>query len=160
MTTRPPTIQRLMKTALHLIGSPYLWGAKGWQRWTAGGVETLERQAFDCSGFYTHCLSAVGGEDLRFSHNTDRLWAELAPIDVPRFGALAFYGGSGPADVSHVMLCVGGGLVVGASGGDSSTTSLERAEAQDARVRVFETHAYRKDFRGFRMPHVPLSSLP
>ncbi|RKH28570.1 peptidoglycan endopeptidase [Corallococcus praedator] len=124
--------------------SPYRWGAKGER--AANGA-----QLFDCSGLVTWCLHQVGGPDWRKTHNTDRLWdackpvasvADLQPRD------LVLYGKAGDSD--HVMVHVGAGVVVGASGGGSRTLTLEDAARTDAKVKAFTRVEYRPDVLGFR----------
>lgn len=131
-----------LECVLEQIGVPYLWGGK------------RPETGLDCSGLVTHALHKVLGQDWRNTHNTDKLWAQLAPIDFPRSGDLAFYGGAGPDDVSHVMVVLNldgdEDLVVGACGGDSTTTTLREAVRRGARVRVRQGVHYRRDFRGYR----------
>ena len=126
---------------------PYRWGGK-------------RLDAIDCSGVVTLGLYIAGGPDMRATANTDVLWTGLEPIEARdvRPGDLAFYGGSRPDDVSHVMVVVEGGAVVGASGGDSTTTTLERARAQRACIRRFTSPLYRRDLRGYRRLPLPLES--
>lgn len=125
---------------------PYRWGGK-----RVDGI--------DCSGVVTLGLYLVGAPDVRATANTDVLWTGLAPIEARdvRPGDLAFYGGTGD-DVEHVMVVLDGGEVVGASGGDSRTTSLEVAHRMDARIRRYSTPLYRRDLRGYRRLPLPLES--
>ncbi|RYZ33361.1 MAG: peptidoglycan endopeptidase, partial [Myxococcaceae bacterium] len=102
--------------------SPYRWGAKG-QRAAADGP-----RLFDCSGLVTWCLHQVGGPDWRMTHNTGRLWDACKPVasvaDLQP-GDLVLYGKEGDPD--HVMVHVGAGVMVGASGGGRRTLTLEDA---------------------------------
>jgi murein DD-endopeptidase len=116
-------------------GKPYVWGAKG-------------PDAFDCSGLVTWALHECGGPDWRNSHNSARLFAELAPVEKPQEGDLAFYGQ--PGRVTHVMVCWGDGRVYGACGGDSTTTSVEMAKLRKAKVQYRAKADYRPGFLGFR----------
>lgn len=146
---RKPTRAEYVAGCRVLLGVDYLWGGK------------TPRDGLDCSGLVTHVLYALGGPDLRFSHNTDTIWNMWPETFSPRPGDVALYGGSRPDDVSHVevIVSVDHGIVqmIGASGGDSTTTSREAARAlkRPARVQEKSTHLYRKDFRGFRQnPHL------
>jgi len=127
---------------LEQIGAPYLWGAKG------DLVHPYGLRAFDCSGLVTWALMRAGGPDWRATHNTDRLWAEGVPVEAPQPGTLVLYGAAG--DPSHVMLYVGAGVVVGASGGGRNTTSISLAQDSGARVKTFVTQHYRPDLLGYR----------
>jgi hypothetical protein len=140
-----------LECVLELMHTPYRWGGKK----PEGGL--------DCSGLVTHALHKVTGLDWRNSHNTDRLWTGLPSIPFPRSGDLALYGGKKrpdggyePLDVEHVMvvLTLDGEaeehLVVGACGGDSTTTTLREAHRRGARVQVRQGVHYRPDFRGYR----------
>jgi murein DD-endopeptidase len=115
MTEYPP-VARLLRWALEHLErrTPYVWAGKD------------PTKGLDCSGFVTAGLFAVGGPDWRLTHNTDRLWAEcpLVRLDQARPGDAVLYWGksAGPRDVSHVMLYVGEGIVVGqAYGGPENT---------------------------------------
>ncbi|RKH12814.1 peptidoglycan endopeptidase [Corallococcus sp. CA053C] len=136
--------------------APYRWGAKGER--AANGA-----QLFDCSGLVTWCLHQVGGPDWRATHNTDRLWDECRPVASEAellAGDLVLYGRAGHTmlqgrpvtrpDPDHVMVYVGAGVVVGASGGGSTTRTLEDAARADAKVKAFARITYRADVLGFR----------
>lgn len=131
---------RFLALCVEQMGAPYVWGSKGL---VAGSIRT-----FDCSGLVTWALLKVGGPDWRAFHNTDRLWAECVPTDTPRAGTLALYGPAG--DPNHVMVHLGEGVVLGASGGGSKTRSVGDAYAQGAAVKVKPHHTYRPDFLGWR----------
>ena len=124
------------------MGAPYIWGGKN--------PET----GIDCSGVVAYAFRKAGGPDWRKTHNTDSLWNDCKEPGMIQPGTLCLYGGKAADDVSHVMVVisdVGSELVVvGASGGDSTTTSLHAAEKRGARVKVYKTHLYRADWRGFR----------
>lgn len=134
-----PARYTFLAAVLALEGLPYRWGGKGP---AAGGI--------DCSGLVAWAAYVVGGLDVRHTHNSDRLWAELLPIDEPQPADLAFYGR--PGDPSHVVVCLGGllGPVIGANGGDSTTTTPQLAAARDAKVKRKPHPRYRPDLLGFR----------
>ncbi|NBC40455.1 peptidoglycan endopeptidase [Corallococcus exiguus] len=142
ITSQRATFLQLVLAQMH---SPYRWGAKG-QRTSVEGP-----RLFDCSGLVTWAWHQVGGKDWRATHNTDRLWAECLPVasvaDLQP-GDLVLYGKAGDPD--HVMVHVGAGVVVGASGGGSKTLTLEDAARADAKVKAFTRVEYRPDLLGFR----------
>lgn len=121
-----------------------------WYVWGGRFPET----GLDCSGLVAHCLWAVGGPDWRKTHWSGRMWRELPPAIHPLPGDLAMYGP--PGSVNHVMAVVGPSriagefVVVGASGGNSDTTTIEIARLRRAFVKRKPTHLYRPGFRGFR----------
>lgn len=113
----------------------YLWGRKG-------------PESFDCSGFVTYGLHTVGGPDWRDTHFAGRLWRELPIATRPTGGDLCFYGS--PGVITHVMVWMPDGCVIGASGGNSDTTTVEIAHLKRAFVKKRGSKMYRPDFRGFR----------
>jgi cell wall-associated NlpC family hydrolase len=133
-----PTREAFLVAAQALEGVFYRWGGK------------QPRGGLDCSGLVTWCLKVVGGPDLRQSHNSDVLWAELPPVEVPVAGDLAFYGAKD--DPSHVVICLGGQdePIIGANGGGSKTTSYELATASRAEVKRKPDPRYRPDLLGYR----------
>lgn len=131
-----------MRTVLENVGAPYVWGGKG------AVVAPYGLRAFDCSGLVTYAYLKAGGPDWRLTHNTDKLWAECKAVESPRAGTLCLYGKAG--DPSHVMIWVAEGVVVGASGGGSNTTSIGLAQDVGARVKVYASVHYRPDFIGYR----------
>ncbi|NBD11847.1 C40 family peptidase [Corallococcus silvisoli] len=148
---------------LEQMGAPYRWGAKGLK------PSASALRLFDCSGLVTWCLQEVGGPDWRATHNTDRLWDVCTPVAIEAEllpGDLVLYGRPGTKtadgrpvtreDPNHVMVYVGAGVVVGASGGGSTTLTLADAAAAGARVKTFPRIAYRGDVLGFR--RLPFSS--
>lgn len=124
------------------LGKPYVWGAKG-------------PDAFDCSGLVTWLLHELGVCDWRAEHNAQRLYNELAKTEAPRPGDLVFYG-SGPTHITHVMIHFGDGQVLGATGGNHTTDSVEEARKIGARVRFRPRHDYRPDRVGYAVS--PLDS--
>lgn len=166
-----------VKFGLELLGLPYLWWAKGDQfglqldgRFTKAPVPTDQFYprgfAYDCSGFYGTTVLRAGGPDLLWGWNTDAYWNRLTPVreEVAEPGDAVLYGGKRDDDVDHIMMVLariretGELIVIGASGGDRSTTSLQRAREQKAKVKVYTTHLYRPDFRGIRRS--PVADMP
>ena len=112
------------------------------------------KNVYDCSGLVTSCLKEAtnGRIDRRAQWNAQKLLNNCAMVDKPLPGDLCFYGPS-HAMVTHVMIYTGTkykeGQVFGASGGDSTVTSPEKAAAKEASVRFHRTPKYRKDFLGY-----------
>lgn len=149
---------RLLEVGQSLLGAPYVWAAKGTLHPNENGLMV---PCYDCSGFVTHCYLQVGGFDWRPMHNCQRLFIALPQTKKPFAGDLCFYG-TDSNRVSHVMMWVGDGRVIGACGGDSRVTSVEIARQFRAMVKFKNSHLYRKDFLGFGsspFPHFqPLES--
>ncbi|GEL75374.1 hypothetical protein MVI01_71580 [Myxococcus virescens] len=94
-------------------------------------------------------MREVGGPDWRATHHTGRLWTECSHLKVGDLvlpGDLVLYHRLGePTKPEHVMVVVSWALdvVVGASGGGSSTLTLADAAKADARVKAFASLDYR-----------------
>lgn len=128
--------QHLVNLALKLVGTPYIWGGSS------------PRVGFDCSGFVVWIYQVFGllpsgdwtaqgvYEHFKPAPNT------LMPAPGP--GDIVFYG-KNRREITHVMLSVGGGLVVGASGGGSDCVSVEVAHRRGAMVKV-KPQDYRSDW--------------
>lgn len=116
-------------------GIPYCWGS--------GRPSTpWPPHDADCSGFVQMALVRLGYLSPTYSDRTAHdLVMDSAPIiaGTEILGDLAFYGKG--RVISHVMLCLGPGVVFGASGGTEST----RADDPKAFVKIDRTH-YRPDF--------------
>ena len=132
-----PSREAFLAAAKALTGVPYVWGGKA-------------ARGLDCSGLVSLALFAAGGTDVRATHNSDRLWEDLTPTTEPVAGDLAFYGAKG--DPSHVVICLGGPLdpILGANGGDRSTTSPFHADQIGAQVKTKRSPKYRPDLLGYR----------
>lgn len=124
-----------MVAAKALEGLPYVWGAKGPDR-------------FDCSGLVTFLLWRMPAVDWRDTHNCHALWNVLPETKEPKPMDLAFYGR--PAHPSHVLLVWGDGRVFGACGGNSSTRDVETAQRIHAAVKFRPKVEYRPDLLGYR----------
>lgn len=109
---------------------PYSYGAGApsdgilnWPEGSRGIIGGVGRGAtgWDCSGFAQAALVRLG---LLAQNAPDRGAAALQQVarkvveESAKLGDLAFYG---PGKTEHVMLYVGGGIVLGASGGNSAT---------------------------------------
>ena len=132
MTTE--TRKYIIALAMKLVGVPYLWGGC-----TPAG--------FDCSGFCIWILQVFGilpagdwtaaGLAKRFTVTTS-----------PQIGDLVLYGKASDV-ITHVMFFAGvnadtGPMVVGASGGDHTTTTVEFAHLKGAMVK-YKPADYRRD---------------
>lgn len=145
MTTPPPP-RRLtfVKRCLELVHTPYIYGGRS-------------KDGVDCWGFIAKAWEMAGGGETYFEWWTDVGWNKLTKLDAldaPRPGDLAFYGGQKENDVEHVMVCLWGRMLIGASGGDSKTRTFVDAARKGAKVKIIEDgEAYnraRGDFRGLR----------
>lgn len=124
----------------------YVWGGK-----------TL--QGMDCSGLPTWALYEASGHaiDWRFTHNTDSLWTRCPRVtesdSLPCDVALYFGENSkGPDDVSHAMVLVGSGLVVGMAWGGPADVDAGASRAVGKVIQVRDLR-YRSDLAGIvRLP--------
>jgi cell wall-associated NlpC family hydrolase len=127
--------QAVIRLARTAQGIPYIWG---------GGSPAV---GFDCSGFIIWLLQiggASGPGDWTAQALHDQLRAGCAGIPfAPNPGAVAFYGNS-PSHITHCMLCVGDGQVIGASGGGSKNLDRDFSLNNGAKVKQRQLH-YRAD---------------
>jgi cell wall-associated NlpC family hydrolase len=125
-----------------IAGVPYIWGGKD----PATGL--------DCSGCVTAAgeLAGIWTAGFGVTHNAASLAALLSPVAESELqpGDLCFYGPASNA-ISHVMAWVGDGRVIGASGGDSSCTTIVIARRIGAAVHYRYPVSYRSDLVGFRV---------
>lgn len=108
----------------HFIGLPYIWG----------GDDPI--RGFDCSGLVIEVLQAVGilphGADFTADSLYERF--QTRAIDRGYQGCLVFwYSG---AEVIHVEMMIDDFHTVGASGGGSTTTTIEAAISRNAFVKM------------------------
>jgi cell wall-associated NlpC family hydrolase len=103
-----------------------------WYRW--GGDDP---SGFDCSGFIVEILKSVGliGRDSDYSAQS--LWNQFKSkqVPTPKAGTLVFFGKS-KDEITHIEMCIGKGLSIGASGGDSSTLTVEDAIIKNAFIKI------------------------
>lgn len=150
---------KFLGTLVSMLGCPYRYGGKGES--VAPGellgvawpfpVLTPEPRLFDCSGLITHGWFIASGQDWRAFHDCDRLLRRCRKVERPRNGTLVFYGRTlieGRIDAQHVVAYLDR-AVIGANGGDSSTTSLSKAVEQSARVCLRPGPMYRQDVLGY-----------
>ena len=134
---------------LEALDVPYSWGAgTPASRWPQGSAGSKGGVGWDCSGFAQAALVKLGK---LLSTATDRTSQGLADHASgiseweAQEGDLAFYGTAWDK-VTHVMVSLGNGQVIGASGGGSATN----ADDASAKVKIFNTPRYRGDFLGYR----------
>jgi hypothetical protein len=117
--------------------TPYEWG----------GGHHAGSWGLDCSGLLIDCGKAAG-LDLR-GWDSRRMNRELPKVQVPQPGDAIFYAPRHVVMVESYDPKTGLATIIGANGGNSTTTSLAVAKAQDARVKREPTHLYRYGFQGF-----------
>lgn len=141
----PPDVRAALLTKLNSwaqMGIPYIWGGRD------------PDKGLDCSGAITACVVECGYAPKSFLNNTAdslyRMCKSVSESDA-KAGDLAFYGSR--FHVTHVMMCVGDGRLIGASGGGRDTTSEAVAKAQNAKVKIVPAGKRSKDFVGYgRLP--------
>lgn len=119
-------IDALIQYAFQFVGKPYVWGDKSP---VVGG--------YDCSGFVSEVLRFAGVIGNRETLNSQGLFNKLektGKLGVYGPGVLAFYGES-VTKITHVALMLNQYQILEAGGGDSSTTTVEQADARNAMVR-------------------------
>ena len=128
-----PTYRFIKNLAMKFQGIPYIWGGEN------------PHIGFDCSGFVIWILQVF--ELLPSGDWTaEGLRQHFQSTAAPQSGDLVFYGK--PNHASHVMLCIGDGLCIGASGGDSTCTTEEIAKKKNAMVKIKRID-YRDDIIGY-----------
>lgn len=121
-----------------VLGTPYIWGSRD------------PVKGLDCSGAVVWALRDLGLEPKKWNATAADLYKQSSMVLIPQVGDLVFYGPLGGVD--HVMVYLGDGKVIGASGGGSSTTTVAEAQAKNAAVKVLPID-YRSDRRGVgRLP--------
>lgn len=125
------------------------------QRYHWGGDDPI--QGFDCSGFALELLKATGvyprtGPKLTAQQIHDHL-IKAGAIPATDTGAFAFFG-KDLKHITHVGFCINHTCMLHFASGDSTTTTDERAIAQNAFGRM-DLIWYRKDFLASLLPHYP-----
>lgn len=139
---------------LERLGADVLWASRG-------------PLTFDCSGLVTCGIAELGGRDMRKTHNTDLLWAELERVTAveAKPGDLVFWYSSAPGavergDVEHVAVLLAGGHVLTADGATPRVATIEHARAAGAMVTVRKSVNYRARFAGYRRLPLPETATP
>ncbi len=120
------------------IGKPYMWGTAeipGLPGHSAGGDDPIA--GFDCSGFISEDLQAVGVLPHGVRKTAQGLYTLFKPFIVAAGypGCLAFWLNE-KGEATHVMLMVDSEFVIGASGGGSKTTTAAIAAEQNAFIKL------------------------
>ena len=108
------------------LNDPYVWA----------GNAKLQDGGVDCSGAVNFALREVG---ITNADHTSYELADMFPaVNALKEGVLLFWRrGSGIRHVEMVLGYMDGEWwTIGAAGGDSSTDTLEEAQARDARVKI------------------------
>lgn len=116
--------QWFLETALHYLGTPYIWGGD-------------DPSGFDCSGLVIECLKSVGILREHQDMTADQLLQKFAEHEVtaPTTGALLFrLNEDGKA--THVVICLDASFQIGANSGTSVDTSVAQAWSDNAFVKI------------------------
>jgi hypothetical protein len=124
-----------MAYALSFLGTDYIWGGQS-------------QRGVDCSGFVIMVLQAQGRLPNKFDATSQGLYDYFKVNRAqnsakPRKGCLAFYGKS-KNQISHIAICLNSSQIIEAGGGNSSTTTPEKAKEKGAHVRIRPIN-YRSD---------------
>lgn len=111
------------------VGLPYRWG----------GNDPMT--GFDCSGLMVEVLQSVGLMGRKEDYNANQLAEQYAETDILQPGVMVFYDWNKDGVIDHVEMVVsvseeGDIFTIGASGGNSATTSEIAAANQNAFVKV------------------------
>jgi len=129
----PAGSSRLIQLALNQVGKPYVWGAKGPER-------------FDCSGLVSWAYAQIG---IGIPQGTAGQWPQMTPAVPPNVfpGDLVFFDIAGKGQIDHV------GMLVGDLNGDGRMDMVHAANP-DLGVRVdydiFDSPYYAPRVRGYR----------
>lgn len=111
--------------AKHFIGTFYKWGGD-------------DPSGFDCSGFVCEILQSVGKIGRKEDFNAAALRAKFAAqvVTKPAEGCLVFYAAQAGGPIIHVEYCLNEFQSIGASGGGSTTLTVEDAIKDNAFIKV------------------------
>lgn len=119
------TKETFIQACLQFIGIPYIWGGDDPMR------------GFDCSGLAQELLAMIGLDpkgDQTAHALFEHFRVNAAVGKTPTAGSLVFYGS--PTRVTHVGVMIDEKHMIEAGGGGSSTSSVEKAIAQNAYIRI------------------------
>lgn len=129
-----------MAYAKTLLGLWYRWGGNFTQ-------EPFSAKRGDCSGYVGWVSETMGyrpGNNALYNYSADSMfdnfrngvWSaqEIDPANAKPMD-IVFYGGW-PTNAGHVVFAMGGGKVIGSSGGYASTVNDTEAQKHNAKVRI------------------------
>lgn len=127
----------LISYAMSFVKTAYHWGGDD----PMGG--------FDCSGFVQEILMAADvikrlTPKMSAQSIFDYLLQNGGSQGTFGAGSIAFFGPDAKS-IHHIGFCIDSNYMIHAGSGDSTTVSVERAEVQNAFVRM-DSIRYRKDF--------------
>jgi len=113
-----------MEYAWRFVNTFYLWGGD-------------DPSGFDCSGFVIECLKSVGKLPRFGDWTAEGLWYHYKGKRVrdPHEGCLVFWANTDGKPI-HIEICVNETLALGASGGGSATTTVEKAIEHNAFIKM------------------------
>lgn len=115
----------VVEVAKHYLGTFYRWGGD-------------DPDGFDCSGFVIECLRSAGVLPRKGDWTAEMLaldfgWQRLEQtVDQ---GDLVFWHNRA-GRIIHVEICLNDYLAIGASGGGSKTTTIEKAMQHNAFIKI------------------------
>lgn len=129
----------ILNYAMSFVGKPYIWGSKN------------ALVGFDCSGFVVEILKAAGACPVTSDLSSKGLYRFLENrTSECKPGALVFY----DTPISHVGFVISSTHMISASGGDSTTLTVQDAIKRAAFVKLRPIN-YRSDFIACKMPYYP-----
>lgn len=115
---------KIVDEAKKYLGIYYQWGGT-----------YPETYGLDCSHFTWRVLSNFGIMDKYKIAKDQKNWCKTIPRGELKPGDLVFYTWGG-GSVKHVVMYIGNGEIIGANGGDSTTTSIGKARNKKAQVKI------------------------
>lgn len=126
---------RIFDYAMRLLRTPYIWA----------GNDPYRDGGLDCSGFHRYIYESFGLIPFGSDYNCMgfyKLWSDKQVVKPVR-GGFVLYGES-REKITHMMLTLDSKLCLGATGGGSTTGTVEESRARGAYVRQLPIN-YRKD---------------
>jgi peptidoglycan DL-endopeptidase RipB len=133
----PQAIEYAIRRGASQMGVPYSWGG-GTLTGPGPGVDGDEGKiGFDCSGFTRYMFAGVGVQIPKYSGDQYNAGRKV-PLAQAKRGDLLFYG---PGGSQHVVMYLGGGKMLEASGsaGKVTVSPVRTAGMQPYAVRIIES---------------------